>query len=289
MPRRTPSSCALWLLVVAVGASAGCLPVPPKMPGTQVASTDAASALDPGQPTQGPPIAKPGERMSYLVSLHGIALADLVLETNGTVALGPRDALVVEIRVDTRALASMVSAVHDRYTTWLDLRTGRPLRFHAQEAATPNQRVNEETEATFAPGQYPVKLLQGAGAGLEEVQVVHSAPFDFVSFLVFLRGWEGAVGSELVVDVMRSRFTWRARIVVAGHDNLVTAFGDLPVVRFEGEGVRLLRDGTVDAKSDRRRFTIWVSDDGDRVPVKLSAHTDYGDVRLELETYTAGR
>lgn len=289
MARRSPNPWALCVMVVVVGVGAGCLPPGPKMPGTQVASTDPAAELDPGQPKQGPPLATPGERMSYLVSLHGIGLADLVLETNGTVALGQREALVVEIRVDTRALASLVSAVHDRYTSWLDVGTGRPLRFHAQEAATPNQQVNEETEATFAPGQYPVKLVQGAGAGLEEVQVIHSAPFDFVSFLVFLRGWEGAVGSELVVDVMRSRYTWRARIVVAGHDNLVTALGDLPVVRFEGEGVRLLRDGTVDPKSDRRRFTIWVSDDADRVPVKLAAHTDYGDVKLELSAYTAGR
>ncbi len=87
---------------------------------------------------------------------------------------------------------------------------------------------------------------------------------------------------------MRSRFVWRVDVVVAGHGNLVTALGELPVVRFEGEGVRLLRDGTVDPTSDRRRFSIWISDDGDRVPVKLAGHTDYGDVLLLLAAYTPG-
>jgi hypothetical protein len=273
-----------WLAVV---AAAGCGGGAAAMPGTFVASTDPGALPTGAEPGARPPIAAVGERMTYRVSLHGVALAELVIDVTGRGTVDGKDALVVEARIDTQSLASLVSPVHDRYATWLDARTGRPLQFHAQEKATPDEKVQEETEAHFATNSYPVRLVRGDAAGSEEVQVVRGAPFDFTAFLIFLRGWEGVAGSELSVDVMRSRFVWRTRMVVGGRGNLVTDLGVLPVVRFEGEGVRILRDGTIDPTSDKRRFTIWISDDGDRVPVKLSAHTDYGDVLLELAAYAA--
>ena len=58
-------------------------------------------------------------------------------------------------------------------------------------------------------------------------------------------------------------------------------------MRYDGEGVRILRDGSPDPASDRRRFSMWISDDADRVPVRLVAHTDYGDIRMDLVDYRA--
>lgn len=277
----------LALVAALVAVSAGCGGAPAKMPGTLVASSTADVPAPDTTPPVRPPIATVGERMTYRVSLHGMGLAELAIDVTGRAKVGERDAVVVEAHVDTQALASLLSPVHDRFATWIDVESGRPLQFHARESASPDDNALEETEARFAPGQYPVRLVVGDDAGSEETQVVHGTPFDFAAFLIFLRGWEAPVGSELLVDIMRSRFVWRVRVVVGGHGNLQTALGDLPVVRFEGEGVRVLRDGTVDPTSDRRRFSIWISDDADRVPVKLAAHTDYGDVLLELATYAA--
>ncbi|HVV84999.1 MAG TPA: DUF3108 domain-containing protein [Kofleriaceae bacterium] len=273
-----------WLAL----AAAACGGAPAGMPGTLVASTDRSALPSDPQPTAAPPIATVGERMAYRVSIHGVTLAELDIDVTGKTPLDGRQAIVVEANVDTQSLASLVSPVHDRFATWIDAETGRPLQFHAQEKASPDAQAQEETEAHFAPGSYPVRLVLGDSAGTQETQVVRGTPFDFTAFLIFLRSWEAAVGTEMSVDIMRSRFVWRVRTVVGGRSNLVTALGELPVVRFEGEGVRLLRDGTVNPQSDRRRFTIWISDDADRVPVKLSAHTDYGDVLLELAAYTAG-
>ena len=36
-------------------------------------------------------------------------------------------------------------------------------------------------------------------------------------------------------------------------------------------------------------YSIWVSDDADRVPLLLVAKTDYGDVRMEIIDYAAGQ
>jgi hypothetical protein len=77
-------------------------------------------------------------------------------------------------------------------------------------------------------------------------------------------------------------------VTVIGYDNLSTVLGNLPVARYDGEGVRLMRDGTLDPSSDTRRFSIWLTDDADRVPVKLVAKTDYGDVVMALQAYSPG-
>ena len=38
-----------------------------------------------------------------------------------------------------------------------------------------------------------------------------------------------------------------------------------------------------------RHYSIWVSDDADRVPLLLVAKTDYGDVKMEIIDYAAGQ
>ena len=73
-------------------------------------------------------------------------------------------------------------------------------------------------------------------------------------------------------------------------DNLDTAtHGNVAVVRYDGEGVRILRNGEIDPESDRRRFSIWISDDADRVPIRLVGKTDYGDVIMDLVQYEPGK
>ncbi len=54
-----------------------------------------------------------------------------------------------------------------------------------------------------------------------------------------------------------------------------------------GSSVRLRRDGADDPASERRGFTLWISDDVDRVPLRLRARTDYGDVEMALVDYRA--
>ncbi len=267
----------------------GCAGTSQPMAGPLVASIDETTPPSEPRPQARPPLLAVGESFHYQVSLHGVGLADLIIDVTGTTPVAQRQAAMVEARVDTRALASMVAAVHDRYRSWIDLGTGLPIQFEAREAASRDDQVSEETLAEFASGRYPVRLVRGDNAGEQAEQVVQGAPFDFVAFLIYLRGWEPHADAELTVDIMRSRYAWRVRVRHAGDGNLATALGELPVVRFDGEGVRLLRDGSVDPSSDRRRFSIWVSDDADRVPVALVARTDYGDVKLDLVRYQAGR
>ena len=49
-----------------------------------------------------------------------------------------------------------------------------------------------------------------------------------------------------------------------------------------------MRDGSLDKGTEARHFSMWISDDADRVPLLLVAESDYGDMKLELVDYVAG-
>ena len=42
-------------------------------------------------------------------------------------------------------------------------------------------------------------------------------------------------------------------------------------------------------KKATRTFSVWLSDDADRVPLRVVGHTELGDVTMELVEYTRGK
>ena len=105
------------------------------------------------------------------------------------------------------------------------------------------------------------------------------------------------VAKDQAVAVVGPAYTLRqaAKSRAVAHDENLTrqreasanlaAAGDVGALKIEGASRRVRRDGTIDPSSDTRRYTMWISDDADRVPVLMVAHTDYGDLRMELAAY----
>jgi len=273
---------------VAVAAACGCRPAPVAPPaGTMVASAGANPVLG-GGPVARPPIAAPGELMLYRVSLHGFELAEYSISVGDATELEGNEVVVVQSAARTTKVAAMLKPIEDIFTSWIDRSDGRSVRFVSSERASKDDERKEITEARTSSGQVALEVTRGDERVSEMQLIAGHGGHDLNSFLIFLRGWEGEQGAHLDADVVRSRYVWRVRVTVGGFDNLSTVLGNLPVARYEGEAVRLVRDGTIDPTSDIRRFSIWLTDDADRVPVKLVAKTDYGDVKMELLSYRPG-
>lgn len=251
-------------------------PVAP--PGGGTGSADAAGAPQ--------VVASPGEQMIYRISLHGLDVAEFTVSVGQATAIDGTPVVPVATHAVSSPLLTLFHKVDDTLESWIDTRTGRPVQFRAHEVASAASDAIEETDVRFAPGKFQVKVLRD-GQPIDEEQVVKHDVYDVPSMLVFVRGWDASAGTKTTVDVMRSRTAWRVDFTVADHEGVTTALGDLQAVRYDGEGVRILRSGEIDPDSDRRRFSMWISDDADRVPVKLVAHTDYGDIRMDLVDYRA--
>ena len=148
------------------------------------------------------------------------------------------------------------------------------------EHVRPEERSGNQLPITFALNDAPPKP--------EPQTVTMPDVWDYNTFLIALRSWEGAVGTSAKLEVMRSRFLWSMAIKIGGTEKLATELGELPALRFDAHSFKLTRTGAQDTTSDERDMSIWVSDDNDRVPLKLVARTDYGDVQMEIVDYQPG-
>ncbi len=271
----------VFLLVLAACARPG----PPAAPAVEVLSGPVAAG--PAVPAVTAPIATPGEQMVYRVAIHGLEVGEYAINVGEVTRIDGIETVAVQSSVRTSKVAALLRTVQDDFASWIDRKSGRSVLFTSRELAHPKDAVEERTEARFEGEHVDVLLVRPEGTW-SEAQVTHGPGYDIISFLILLRGWEAEPGTRREADVMRSRYVWRAMTVVVGYENLATSMGDLAAVRFDGESVRTRRDGTLDPASERRRWSIWITDDADRVPVKIVAHTDYGALQMELIAYRAG-
>jgi len=273
-------SCVVWVaLVLAACGSKG-----------------AKSAAPKGEPVTtlpiGPPLATPGERISYRLTLKGVELGTFLIAVGDVVDLDGTQTVLVQAQAKSSGLASLVADIDDRFTSWIDTKTGRPRRFEVFEHADRKSKDKDHVIVDFAartangiPIHYalndePLKTL---------VQpVTQKDVWDYNAFLLATRGWEGEKGSTATLEVFRSRYVWRIVITLGGKGTLVTELGELPVLRFDAVTSKIDRNGQRWAGQDDRKFTLWISDDNDRVPLKLDATSDYGSISMDIVDYQPG-
>jgi Protein of unknown function (DUF3108) len=240
----------------------------------------------------GAPLVTPGEHMSYTLQLQSVDLATLELAVAGEpTTLDGKQAIVVQAHAKAVGFVKMVANIDDTFTSWLDVATGRPLRWSTDEFAT-KTTDKERTDVDFskrAGSTIPVTFHLNDAAPTPEPQRA-SLPdvWDFDSFLIALRTWDPPTGTVLVAEVMRSRFMWHVEMTMRGKSKVASALGSVTARQLDGRTYKLDRNGARVADSDERNFTIWISDDDGRVPLKISAKTDYGDISLSISDYAPG-
>ncbi len=244
-------------------------------------------------PTVGPPFVVPGERMTYRVTAHEMTLAAFAIEVGKPTTFHDRPSIVVQAGAEATGVAALVKPIKAEFATWLDTKNGEPLLFRVTETAGRGDETVESNEARFtdiAEGKFPIATKRPDGTEILETQdlVQPQKPIDTMTFLLALRGWDGRDGETHKIDVVRSRYLWRTTVELVGRTSVVTDLGQLPAVKFAATTARIMRDGSLDKGTDPRHFTVWVSDDADRVPLLLVAESDYGDIRMEIVDYAAG-
>lgn len=240
----------------------------------------------------GVPLVTPGERMVYRIQLGGVELAQMTLGVGDIAEVAGRKGIVVQGHAKSVGLANLVAAIDDTFTSWIDIETGRSLRFQVDEYET-NSKTNVEHTVIDVAGRQgdsiPIQFHLNAEAPIDEPQTVGmKETWDYNAFMVALRSWEGAKGTATSVEVFRSRYLWHVDIKIASVGKITTDLGELPAIRFDGHAYKLDRAHGKFPNTDERDFSVWISNDDGRVPLKLAAKTDYGDVKMEITDYQPG-
>jgi hypothetical protein len=238
----------------------------------------------------GPPLITPGEHMQYKLALQGVELAVYDFGIGETTQVEGKQAVLVQSHAKTVGIGALIK-VDDYFSSYVDVATGRPLRWVADEYTSDGSH-KEKTDADLGARSgtsVPVMFhLDEEPPQPEPQKVTQPDVWDFNSFMVALRGWEGAPGTAAVAEVFRSRFMWHVDIKIHGKEKVTTELGELPALRIDARLYKLERDGSRAPGNEERQFSVWVSDDDGRVPLQINARTDYGDMKMTLLDYQPG-
>jgi hypothetical protein len=233
--------------------------------------------------------------MTYKLALQGVELASFSFAVGDVQELGGARVIVVGAHARSVGIVEMIARVDDRFTSWIDVETGRSRRFEADEYETNSKTNVEHVVADLGSREgdrIPVTFhLNDAPAAPEPQRVSKPEVWDYNTFLVALRAWEQPPGSKINVEVFRSRFLWNVDMTIRGREKIQTALpdlGEVTALRFDARMHRLTRDGARDPSAEERELSIWISDDDGRVPLRTVARTDYGDMRMEIVDYHPG-
>ena len=264
---------------------------------TLIACGSHPTEVTPPRPTgrgnlpDGAPLVSPGERMSYKLALQGMELATYDLGVGDLADVGGRKTIVVQSHAKAVGLVKMVANIDDYFTSYIDVETGRPLRWQTDEYAT-KSTDKERTDARLFErngDHVPIDFhLNNDPPKAEPQKVSLPEVWDYNAFLVALRSWEGPPGTTTTAEVLRSRFLWHVDVKIHGRDKLVTDLGEFSALRIDGHTYKLGRDGKKLAGEDERDFSVWISDDAGRAPLQTTARTDYGDIVMKIVDYQPG-
>jgi len=265
------------LATLALAAAAGCAGA------EAMTGTPAGPAAAP--PTKNELGLNPGEAMAFEVRLAGVLAGEAQLAVGEIGEVDGKKAIVVRSHAATAGAAALIKKISDDATTTIDLETGRPLSL---ETVVVHGDRKITASAKFK-GSTAVVTYQRSGDAVAKAVTLdfRGAPVhDAHTAMAQLRGWKGAKGETRTVYVVGGRRLWRIDLTYAGEESIGSALGNRRAVVFDGKSYRALNDMTIDGTKPARTFKVWLSDDGDRVPLKVTAATELGDISMDLLDYS---
>jgi len=226
----------------------------------------------------------PGETIRWRVSAHGFEAAEMVLVAGQPGEVESRRAIIVRSRASTAGVLRIVKEVTEEVTTWIDLDTAAPFYRESYEKegkreVTVESRHENAHIAYISKhrGKPPRKWDKPIPAG----EKVH----DSLSVLGTLRAWQPDEGDRAYFYALTDMVLNRHTAQFAGYETVRTPLGSTPAMRIRVDVYEASADGHVGDKLDDQSYTIWISNDSSRRPLRMHLPHRLGRIKLELVDY----
>jgi hypothetical protein len=279
MHRASVLAVASIALIACLGAGCGASGSPQQKHGHGVGESGPPVKLAVAEPFY-----LPGEQFHWEISLRGFSGARAVMAVGQPGTAGDRSVVILRSRVQSTGMAAVVKHVRDDVTSWVALDGGEPI-FHRADVQFGSREAAIETR--FGPGPFRIdvsRLDREPRTYTQAIPPGHTA-HDIHSLLGTLRAWRAEVGTDAYAYVLSGRHIWHITTTYAGPESIRTQLGEFEAVRIDGVAWRLDQDLRVDRDRDPRLVTLWLADDGTRIPLRVEAATEHGTVLVELVDY----
>jgi hypothetical protein len=106
--------------------------------------------------------------------------------------------------------------------------------------------------------------------------------YDLQTALLYVRSQKLETGDVYRIVVYPGTAPYLATVTVLGRERIKVKAGSYPAIKLDLRLERVMRDMTLAPHGKFKRGTAWLSDDQDRLPLRLNAQIFVGSVWLEL-------
>jgi len=213
---------------------------------------------------------QPGETLTYKLKYGFISAANGTLKVNkSTLEFDGKPTYHLSAEGKTSSGFSLVFGVHNRYNSYIDQETFLPY-FYSETIKEGKYRRNDKVR--FDQKQRKIKGNKGTFKGANQT-------FDLLSAYYFARNLDLSkmkVGQSFKMTYFLNDEVSTLGITYLGKERIKTDLGTFNCLKFSPE----IKPGRI-FKKDSQLY-LWVTDDGNRIPVKAQVEILVGSVTLEL-------
>ncbi len=262
------------------GATSGAVPGEPGDPPGDRDDGDGADGADLGGAALG---LHAGEQMTFEVALAGVPVAQAAFAVGEPGTFEGRPAIVVSSTMRTDEAFRWVKDVRDDLTSTIDIESGLPVAIVADVEFGDKLYY---AEGRFAGARVHLAWDRRDGKTRHTRYDFGDAPaHDAHSAMAAMRTWDGRPGDRRTVYIVGGRRIWRTEMTWVGRETIGSRLGNQHVVRLDGVSTRVTRRLEPEPGKPPRTFQVWLTDDGDRAPLRVVATTELGDVTIDLTGY----
>lgn len=179
----------------------------------------------------------------------------------------------------TTGMTKFFFKVEDHYQSFIDKETGNPHQFVRniyEGGYTKNQ------EGYFDAAKKTV-LVKDYKKNTEKTFEVPANTQDILSAFYYLRNHKDIaaikVGESIIIDMFFDDETTKFKLKFIGREDLKTKFGVVPTMVFKP----YVQAGRV--FKEEESLTVWISDDDNKLPVRIKASLAVGSLKADLEKF----
>ncbi|MBW2731095.1 MAG: DUF3108 domain-containing protein [Deltaproteobacteria bacterium] len=223
----------------------------------------------------------PGEQMTFSIGLGGIEAG------RASLSIGKSRRAGREISVRGRGESNLPSlfALSEELLTHVDLAHMRPLRSFLTTQR--GERITETRTRHRHRGLSEQRITRRMGQKVSLKQRRRRLPqghLDLFSALLLLRSTSWDQGRRVELHVVSGRKSYRVHVAVKGHERVRTQGRMANCLRLQGV-IRQISDEGRPLRHKPKTFTLWLSDDVARIPLRADLQSPWGQIKLQLESY----
>lgn len=169
--------------------------------------------------------------------------------------------------------------VNDDYQSYIDKSTSKPYQFI--------RRINEggytKNQEGFFNQEKNTVLVKDYKDNTEKTFSVSENVQDIVSSFYYLRNHPNIdklkIGESIIIDMFFDGEVVKFRLKYIGRELLSTKFGNVNTMIFRP----LVQSGRV--FKEEESLTVWISDDDNKLPLRIKASLAVGSLKADLESY----